>query len=352
MKHLLALGVYLFVSLLPSAAPAQARSAGNVSVVSAGPTDEIASLAEAREIRIVFSEPMVELGRIPAVIRPPYVTITPAIPGAFRWSGTTILIFTPDAKTPLPFATRYDVTVDGTAAAISGRTLGTPHTFTFTTPTVKLLRTEAYRRGGRADAPFVVLMRFNQAVDPGAVAAQLSARFTPHKWSTPVLSADSQKRLAAIDGSSLARFQSKVAATNAAASSNGPVTLRLTNDWDKKRYPPARTLVAFETVTAVPSESFVTLSIAGGVKSTGGSATPGKVQEYQLEAEPAFFVTGFDCTARCDPDDRNPLGLRTPVTVSDFARAMRVANLADGGKDLPRAAASSEKTANNDTAHR
>ncbi len=250
MKHLLALGVYLFVSLWPAAALAQARSSGNVTVVSAGPTGEIASLAEAREIRIVFSEPMVELGRIPAVVRPPYVTITPAIPGAFRWSGTTILIFTPDAKTPLPFATRYDVTVDGTAAATSGRTLGTPYTFSFTTPTVKLLRTDAYRRGGRADAPFVVLMRFNQAVDPGAIAAQLSARFTPHKWHTPVLSADSQKRLAAIDGSSLARFQAKVAATNAAASSNAPVTLRLTNDWDKKRYPPARTLVAFETVTA------------------------------------------------------------------------------------------------------
>ena len=126
MKHLLALGVYLFVSLWPSAALAQARPTGNVTVVSAGPTGEVASLAEAKEIRIVFSEPMVELGRIPAVVRPPYVTITPAIPGAFRWSGTTILIFTPDAKTPLPFATRYDVTVDGTAAAISGRTLGTP----------------------------------------------------------------------------------------------------------------------------------------------------------------------------------------------------------------------------------
>ncbi len=87
-------------------------------MVSAGPTGEVASLAEANEIRIVFSEPMVALGRIPSVVRPPYVTIAPAIPGAFRWSGTTILIFTPDAKTPLPYATRYDVTVDATAAAV------------------------------------------------------------------------------------------------------------------------------------------------------------------------------------------------------------------------------------------
>ena len=73
-------------------------------------------------------------------MRAPFVRITPALAGAFRWSGTTILIFTPDPKKPLPFATKYDVTVDTTAVAVSGRTLATPHHFTFTTPTVKLLR--------------------------------------------------------------------------------------------------------------------------------------------------------------------------------------------------------------------
>ena len=67
-----------------------------------------------------------------------------------------------------------------------------------------------------------------------------------------------------------------------------------------------------------------------------------------MEAEPAFFVTGFDCSARCDPDDRNPLGLRTSVRVADFAKALRVANLTDGGKDVPKPAPSSEKTAGTD----
>ncbi len=175
MKHLLALGVCL-LALVPAPLAAQtAAGAGkNLTVVSAGPTGEVASLAEVNEIRIVFSEPMVALGRIPAVVQAPYVRITPAIPGAFRWSGTTILIFTPAVKPPLPYATRYDVTVDATAAAVSGRTLGKPYTFSFTTPTVKLLRTETYRRGGRADAPFVVLLHFNQPVEPADVAAHLS----------------------------------------------------------------------------------------------------------------------------------------------------------------------------------
>ena len=338
MKSFLALGVCLvaLVAVPPVAAQTPAGAGRSLSVVSAGPTGEVASLAEANEIRIVFSEPMVSLGRIPSVVRPPYVTITPAIPGAFRWSGTTILIFTPDAKTPLPYATRYDVTVDATATAVSGRTLGEAYTFTFTTPTVKLLRTETYRRGGRADAPFVVLLRFNQPVERADVAAALSARFEPHEWNPPSISPAVQQRLNTIDSTSVNRFNAKVAATKAAVSSSAPVTFRLTNDWDKKRYPPANTLVVFETATRVPSDSWVKLALAATLKSPAGSATPGRIQEYTMKAEPTLFVWGFDCAAKCDPDDRNPLIFHTPVPVSGFAKSLRVTDLTTGnGTEIP-----------------
>ena len=56
-------------------------------VVSAAPNGEVATLAEANEIRVVFSEPMVTLGRIPAACVAPFFRVTPAIPGTFRWSG-------------------------------------------------------------------------------------------------------------------------------------------------------------------------------------------------------------------------------------------------------------------------
>ena len=177
-------------------------------MVSAGPTGEVASLAEANEIRIVFSEPMVALGRIPcrgpAALRDDLA----GHPGAFRWSGTTILIFTPDAKTPLPFATRYDVTVDASATAVSGRTLGTPYTFGFTTPTVKLLRTETYRRGGRADAPFVVHAALQPAGRTGRCrrAADREVRRRT-SGSGRSISQDVQQRLAAIDKTSLEPVQ-------------------------------------------------------------------------------------------------------------------------------------------------
>ena len=133
-------------ALLLSIASLQAQTQP-LTINNAGPRGEIASLDEANEIRIVFSEPMVALGRIAAQPRVPFVTIAPAIPGSFRWSGTTILIFTPDPKQPLPYATTFRVTVDASAKALSGRTLAKPDTFTFTTPTVKLLETNWYRRG-------------------------------------------------------------------------------------------------------------------------------------------------------------------------------------------------------------
>src|SRR4051794_14778368 len=106
----------LWVAVCLRAASGEAQPAGRASaaltIVNAGPQGEVASLAEANEIRVVFSEPMVTLGQIPARVLPAFFKIAPAIPGGtFRWSGTTILIFTPDPKRPLPYATTYQVTI-------------------------------------------------------------------------------------------------------------------------------------------------------------------------------------------------------------------------------------------------
>src|SRR5262245_6641316 len=104
----LAVSAGLWLSVCPGSAAAQRPA---LTVVQSGPIQEIASLREANEIRIVFSEPMVALGRIPDPVTAPFVTIRPAIAGTFRWSGTTILIFTPDPSITLPYATRFDVLV-------------------------------------------------------------------------------------------------------------------------------------------------------------------------------------------------------------------------------------------------
>src|ERR1051326_4641081 len=120
MRHQRAILVLLLIHFLlipPGRADEKLR------IVRAGPVGEVRSLAEANEVRVVFSQPMVALGKIPKVVAAPFFHITPPVKGTFRWSGTTTLIFTPDPKTPLPFATRFDVTVDPAAKSVSGKSV-------------------------------------------------------------------------------------------------------------------------------------------------------------------------------------------------------------------------------------
>ena len=297
------------ILLLAVSAVVSAQSAGSTSalrVVSAGPTGEVASLADANEIRVVFSEPMVDLGRIPSPVTAPFFHMSPKVAGTFRWSGTTILVFTPDPKRPLPRATSYEVTIDTTARAVSGRALPGAFTFTFTTPTVHLLRPAWSRRGGTIDGPILVFLRFNQPVRPSDVVAHLSAHFQKHAWVVPVMPLDSQARARAIDPTSVDHFNAKVAATTAVAEANGPVQLKLATDWDKKRYPPSPDLVVLESVTTVPPESWTRLTLDDKLPSPAGTATPGRAQDYFVQAERAFFVDGFACSHRMRSRELQP----------------------------------------------
>jgi alpha-2-macroglobulin len=326
---------WLFVCLAASGAAAQTppRPSGAVTVVQVGPQREIADLAEAREIRVVFSEPMVPLGQIPARVQPRFVRISPAIAGTYRWSGTTILIFTPDPKRPLPFATTFQITIDTTATATSGRRLAQPVTFSFTTPTVKLLATDWYRRGGRHDGAVVMALRFNQRVRPSDVMAHLRVSFAPHAWSLPDRDG-LRARLAAADPESLQRFNAKVAATEAIASSSSSVKVASAADWDKKRLPPRSDLVVLETVDPVPSESWIRLALDKALPSPAGPATPLSAQEHIVEVERAFFVERVECTSACNPDNANVLWFRAPVKVADFSRATNVRDVTVAGNEI------------------
>jgi uncharacterized protein YfaS (alpha-2-macroglobulin family) len=317
-------GVSVWMVMLAAVPLAAQRGepANALTIVSAAPEGELATREQANEIRFVFSEPMVTLGRIPSTVTASFFRISPSIPGSFRWSGTTTLIFTPDGKQPLPFATRYEVTVDTSAAAVSGRRLARPHTFSFTTPPVRLLRTEWYRRDARASGAMVVLLRFNQPVRPADVAAHVNARFQPYDWTPPAFDAATLARLKSVDPTAADRFNAKVAATRAVTSSSGAVQLRLTSVWDEKRFPRGPDLVVFETVTTVPPQSKVRLAVDGRVPSMGGAALRGAEDAIVLEAEPALFVGGFRCSAACTPEDWNPVLFPTGVTTTAFAAAI------------------------------
>ncbi len=329
------LAVVLCLGLSPNAAAAQTGTAQPLRVLTHGPEGEVASLEEAKEIRVVFSEPMVTLGRIPDRVTAPFFRVSPALPGTFRWSGTTILIFTPDPKRPLPFATRYAVTIDTSATAVSGRKLARPHQFSFVTPTVKLLETSWYRRDGRAGAPMVILLRFNQPVDANAVAPHISTQFAPHEWTPPALPGDAAARLKSLDPTSIDRFNAKVAATRAVTTSQAPIGLELTNDWDKKQHPPGRNLVVFETTTAVPPDAWVRVNVAPTVPSAAGRERPQGPSEFTIKVEPTFFVDGFYCTTQCPADAGNPFRFTTSLRTVDYAAAVQATDITTRAKPVP-----------------
>lgn len=314
--------VLFAVSLLfPWGAPAEQTA---LSVVRASPQGEVSRIEEAQEIRVLFSEPMVSLGRIPDPVRVPFFRVTPAISGSFRWSGTRLLIFTPVSR--LPNGTEYTLTIDETAASVDGRRLGSPYVFRFTTPTVRLLKASWERKTGRYDSPVLLFLGFNQPVAPEAVAAHLTLRYNPHDWAPP---APPDPAL----GGGVDAFRDKVERTRAAARAVGPVPFVLAKSWDQKRIPAARELVVLETRGAPPPQAEIWAEIDGDVAGMGGPATPGKPQGYRFAMEPVFFVDRLLCDTQCDLDSYNAIVFRSPTTRRALRSALRVTAVGEGNRE-------------------
>ena len=306
-----------------------------LTIVSTSPQGEVASLADAAEIRIEFSEPMVPLGRAPASVTAPFFQITPAVTGTFRWSGTTTLVFTPAA--PLPFATRYSVTITTAATSAAGNKLAAPSTFTFTTPTVRLQGAEWYRQDGQVAAPVVVAVRFNQPVEPATIARSLQLRYVPHDWDPPAFTDAARARLQATAPAALAAFDRKVAATRAVTQRSDAIAFDVASDWDRDRFPAADTLVVLRSRTPPPPQSWIAVNVLRTARGRGGAAQPPEVQSYTLQVEEAFFVKGFECHRQCDPSAYNRVIMTAPARVVDVSAAMAVTDVTAAPQAVARA---------------
>jgi hypothetical protein len=315
---------------LAAALPARAQT--ELAVVSAQPNGEIAALGQAAEIRVRFSEAMVPIGRIPNEVTAPFFSVRPAIAGSFHWAGPTILVFTPDPRTPLPFATRYEVTIAATATAVSGHALPRPYAFTFTTPTARLLETHWYRREGRFDRRVVLALRFNQPVRPADVLAHAAVRHQPHDWEPPAVSSAERARMGAAEA---ARFDAKVAAVGATARSQAAIAIRLAADWDTTRFPRSPDLVVLETVGVPASDAWMRIALDNRLPAIQGNATPAAEQSHVVQLERALFVDAFYCAAQCDADGYNVARLRGEVSLDGLKRASTIRDITDRAAETP-----------------
>ncbi|HSP14503.1 MAG TPA: MG2 domain-containing protein [Thermoanaerobaculia bacterium] len=295
-----------------------ATAADTLRVISAGPVGEIATLAEANEVRVVFSEPMVVVGRIPATVTAPYVHIQPPVKGAFRWSGTTTLIFTPEK---LPYATNYEVTVDKTAKSVAGSTLDQPYRFSFMTPSVRLLNTNWYRKPTGA---VVIGLRFNQPVDPKAILAKLRLRTASHAFNTPVIPPEGVERLKEKEPQALAAFEEKkTKAIQAAASNAAPVFFFETKVWDRSKLSqPSDDFLVVETKPAITTDTNIEVVFDG----TG---------QYTIQIEPTLFVEKVLCVTECDPDQYNGVQFRTrDMAIDDVRKFVAVTDVTDPAHEV------------------
>jgi hypothetical protein len=312
----------VWLALLAAATSARAQT--TLTVVAAQPAGETASLQEAAEVRVRFSEPMIPIGTLPEEVTAPFFSIAPAVRGTFRWAGPMLLIFTPDPARPLPKATQYDVTIAAGVKAVSGRALAQPYTFTFTTPTVRLLRTEWYRIDGRYDRPAILALRFNQAVRPADVLAHVTARYEQHNWNAPVTSAEERSRMGA---DAAAAFDAKVATVAATVASSAPVPMQLAPDWNKKRFPPAPDLVVLETLTAPSTDGHLLVTVDTRMPSVAGAATPPRAQSHTTYLEPTLFVDQFWCREQCDADAYNFARIRARTDLDALRGAAAVRDI-------------------------
>lgn len=300
------------------------HAAESLRIVKAGPVGEVAQLAEANEVRIVFSEPMVAIAKIPKNLTVPWFHIAPAVNGTFRWSGTTTLIFTP--KGTLPFATKFDVTIGKSAASLAGNTLDRPYTFSFTTPTIQLLAVPWYRKGDVTNGPIVIGLRFNQPVDPQTILAHVHLRTKGHEFTEPPAPETPDPR-----------FQEKRDVARKAAASNGdPIFAGLALEWDEHRIPPTdrHDLVVLETKPNIAPGTWIEVYLDSELAGAPKSERTGRAQDYTVQLWPPLLVNGINCFKACDPDYQNAVTFRRSISFAEARRTITVTDITDPKKEL------------------
>ncbi|HEX2205295.1 MAG TPA: MG2 domain-containing protein, partial [Longimicrobium sp.] len=129
------------------------------------------------EVTITFTQPMVPLASVSDVAaREVPARITPQPAGRWRWIDTRTLKFEPAGR--LPMATVYTVEIPaGTRSALGGATTEAER-WTFSTPAPQAMggfpHENAY--GGPSAFTPVILVRFDQRVDPAAVLRTVRVR--------------------------------------------------------------------------------------------------------------------------------------------------------------------------------
>lgn len=148
-----------------------------LAVVHAAPTGELTFLEQAREITVVFNQPMVPLGVERVDL--PGLKIEPPLAGAWRWRGTACLTFTPQiegdplqtkvGEESLRLSQDYSLTIPAGITSLQGQKLAQNYTLHFVTPRPRVIdsRPQAGERNVSLKSP--IFLVFNEKMaDPAS----------------------------------------------------------------------------------------------------------------------------------------------------------------------------------------
>jgi len=144
----------------------------DVQVLVSTPRGPTQTIDQSQTIVASFNQAMVPLREVPADDDTGPMVIDPPTPGKYRWMGTTTLTFIP--KTRLPYSTLFTVRIPAGTKSVTGQTLPQEFTWQFETPRPVVIGTKPYKQQTHVELNHSILLRFNQKVNPEAVARFVS----------------------------------------------------------------------------------------------------------------------------------------------------------------------------------
>jgi len=260
-----------------------ARDSAPLTVVSVHPRD---STDLARDVTIVFSQPMVPLGRdAEPIAGDPPARLEPAVEGSWRWLDPRVLRFEAD-RGRLPGGTEFTVTVPGGARSAGGAVIREDEVRHFrTSGPVALGGFPNVRNpdGGPTFHPRTpILLRFDQQVDPENVLASAT------------LEADSARHPLRL--MTLAELEAYERQRNPARRPEPSFSAGA-------RQSDAGTWVVLRPQTPLPAGSVATLRLGPELVSAEGPIATGRAQTMAFRVHGPLILADHDCT---DVDQRCP----------------------------------------------
>ena len=220
-------------------------------------------------------------------------------------------------KQPLPYATRYEVTIDASAtASADASSPSRTRSVHDADGQAAADRLVSPRRPLRQ--PVVILAPLQSARRPAHVAR---ARLAPLPAARLVAARCRTRRRGVAadrsDGAPALRGQGRRHA--AAARRRAPGHVSAGEDWDKKRFPPSPDLVVIRDRHAVPSGELGRLSSwTAQVPAIGGAGDAGRAAGLRRPGRTGVLHRRLRLHDDCNPERWNPLHLRRGVSSTDL----------------------------------